>query len=455
MEFPEGFENLVHLPTVYTSELKFPAPGQILLSDTTLRDGEQCPGVAFNPRQKLEIAKALDDIGIHIIDLGFPATSKSDEEALSLILEAKKEGVLKPETDLLVTCRANRDDVDYALKVLIENAAKPSDVTFFVFTAGSDLQVKYKIGKTLLKREGVSEQEWLKRPVKFYRDANIRLITDIIRMLKDRGVNSIEAGCAEDGSRSDINYLIELIGSVIDAGATRIAFADTIGILTPESSAFYFSNLRKHFPDIPIIAHCHDDYGLATINSLTALSNGATGIACTVNGIGERAGNTALHTVVGSLYALYGVVLPRSRLVENSSGLPLQVNEPIVGKNVFTHESGIHLAGILIDPRIYSHIPPETFGSSSKFIFGKHSGRHAVEKVLRENSEIFEKLGIKLDDDLINRSLKMVKSIRERNQEERSSETIINRYYKVMDMLGISEEKLVELALIIGQKRGW
>ncbi len=464
MDFPEGFDNLVKSPYEFTKELSFPPPDKIKILDTTLRDGEQCPGVAFTPEQKLTIAKALDDIGVHIIDLGFPAASESEQKAFELILNARRDGEISESTELMVTARANKKDIDHVLKVLIENAAHPSDITFFVFTPGSDLQVKYKIGKTLLKREGRSESDWHDTPMEFYREANIRMLVETIEILKSRGAEKIEAGCAEDGSRSDIDYLVQLCEAAIDAGATRIAFADTVGVLTPQSSAFYFSKLREAIGDIPLVAHCHNDYDLATVNTITALGNGANVVTCTVNGIGERAGNASLHSVTGALHALYGITIPGfkyeslnslSRLVENFSGIPLNVNQPVVGRNVFTHESGIHSAGVTIDPRIYGHLAPETFGGSSRFIFGKHSGRHAVKFVLEKSLETFKTNDISLDDDLVDRVVRMVKAIREKNQREKSSHTIITRYYKVMDMLGINEEHLVELALLIGLKRGY
>jgi isopropylmalate/homocitrate/citramalate synthase len=464
MDFPEGFDNLVKSPYEFTKDLSFPPAEKIKILDTTLRDGEQCPGVAFTPEQKLSIAKSLDEIGVHIIDLGFPAASESEQKAFELILNARRNGAISKSTELMLTARAKKEDIDHVLKVLIENAAHPSDVTFFVFTAGSDLHIKYKIGKTLLKREGKSESDWHETSMEFYRDANIKMLVETIEILKSRGAEKIEAGCAEDGSRSDVDYLVELSKAAIDAGATRIAFADTVGVLTPQSTAFYFSKLREGIGDVPLVAHCHNDYDLATVNTITALGSGANVVTCTVNGIGERAGNAALHSVMGALHALYGITLPDfkyeklntlSRLVENYSGIPLSVNQPVVGRNVFTHESGIHAAGITIDPRIYGHCKPETFGGSSRFIFGKHSGRHAVKFVLEKNVDAFEKHEISIDDDLVHRVVKMVKAIREKNQEEKSSQTIITRYYKVMDMLGINEDRLVELALLIGQKRGY
>ncbi|MBU1023200.1 homoaconitate hydratase [bacterium] len=464
MDFNEGFDNLVKSPHGFTSDLKFPPYEKIKIFDTTLRDGEQCPGVAFSPVQKLEIAKALDDIGVHIIDIGFPAASKSDEKAFELIYNAKKNGEIKKSTELLVTARAKKEDVDYVFKVLLENAAHPSDVTFFVFTSGSDLQVKYKIGRMLLKKEGMSESLLEKTPVDFFRKANIRMLVEIISFLKGRGVENIEAGCAEDGSRADVDYIVEMSKAAVDAGAIRIAFADTVGVMTPQSSAHYFSRIRDAIGDVPLVAHCHDDFDLATINTITALGNGATVATCTVNGIGERAGNASLHSVLGALWALYGIKIPNfkyeklnslSEMVENFSGVPLNINQPVVGRNVYTHESGIHSAAQTIDPRMYQHMNPDEFGGLSRFIFGKHSGRNAVKHVLDKNSAEFEKYDIKIDDDLVNRVVKMVKAIREKNQQDKSSETIITRYYKVMDMLGINEEKLVELAVLIGHRRGW
>ncbi len=161
----EPIEQLIHGPLEFTKDVKFPDPKKIRIYDDTLRDGEQMPGVAFTPEQKLEIARMLSDIGVHIIDVGFPGVSASEQKALRLIMEAKRRGELRADLEIVVMCRSNYRDIDATIQVLDEINILPEEVTFFIFTTGSDIHTKYKIGKTLLHREGIPEEEWLERPV--------------------------------------------------------------------------------------------------------------------------------------------------------------------------------------------------------------------------------------------------------------------------------------------------
>lgn len=461
MKFREPLDSLIKQPTSYTSGLAFPPADRILLYDTTLRDGEQTPGVAFSPEQKFLIAKALSDIGVDIIDMGFPTVSASERDALRRVMLGKQRGDIREDMEVLIMCRAVRSDVDDTIDALRDVDIDPARVTFFVFTAGSDLHVKYKLGKTLLRREGRSTDEWLDLPLSFYRDANKRMIADVIRYAKERGVTRVEAGMGEDGSRADIDYLVDLGRACVDAGADRLSVADTVGVLTPESTRFYMDRLIEAFPGVPWVVHFHNDFDLATINTITALSRGVQAATVTVNGMGERAGNAPMHAVVAALWKLYGVRLPRfkyehlndlSRLVESFSGIPVQSNEPIVGFNVFTHEAGIHTAGVLIDRRIYESVPAEEFGRCQKFAFGKHSGTKIVEQVLKENFEKLERTGVVVNDDLVRRVTGEVKRIREERAEREDLSERIGRYYEDLKGLGVPESEVVDIAMALGHE---
>lgn len=456
MRFREPITDLIKDPTDFTRGLGFLPAEQIKIYDTTLRDGEQTPGVAFSPQQKFQLAKALSDVGVDILDMGFPAVSQSEQDALRKVMMGKRRGEIRGDLEILVMCRANRRDIDRTLETLRNIEVSPEDVTLFIFTAGSDLHIKYKLGKTLLKLEGVPVEEWLDRPVSFYREANKRMIADAIAYARSQGVIAIEAGMGEDGSRSDCDYLIDLSQACVDAGCTRLSVADTVGVLTPISTKFYMEKLLAAFPYVPWVVHFHNDFDLATINTITALSVGTPIATVTVNGLGERAGNAPIHAVVGALWKLYGIKLPRfryeklhelKRLVEECSGIPIQANEPIIGHNVFAHEAGIHTAAVLIDRRLYEHAPSEDFGHSHRFVFGKHSGRHLIEEVLRENSKRLEDAGLHLSQEVVDAVVREVKRVREEACETGRSNQIIEDYYRRQETLGISEAEVIELAI--------
>ncbi|MEO7993882.1 MAG: hypothetical protein ABI743_05745, partial [bacterium] len=247
MELREPYDQLVVQPDRFVKDLQFPSPDRIKIYDTTLRDGEQTPGVAFTPDQKYQLACALSDIGVHMIDLGFPAVSREEQEGLMRLLDAKRKGRLRSDFELIVMCRSNQGDIDKTLDAIAEIGGKPTEVTFFIFTAGSDLHMKYKLGRTLLRREGIDESEWLDRPVSWYRAANKKMFVELIGYAKSKGVESIEVGNAEDGSRSDIEYIIEMGRECLAAGGTRLSFPDTVGTFTPQAAAFYFSRLCAAF----------------------------------------------------------------------------------------------------------------------------------------------------------------------------------------------------------------
>ncbi len=456
VELREPLEELIHSPRQFTADTTFPRANEIRLYDTTLRDGEQTPGVAFSPEQKFELACMLSDAGVHMLDVGFPSAAPSERKALKYILDARKSGRITSE--IVVMCRSSAHDIDATLEALSEMGAKPSDCSFFVFTSGSDLHLKYKLGRTLLGLEGRKPEEWLDLPVSFYREANIKMSTKAIAHARSRGVEIVEFG-GEDGSRADVDYLIELAGACYDAGGARYAYPDTVGFFAPEGVDYYIPKIVAAFPKRPLVIHFHNDFGLAAYNTVRALHHGATIPTVTVNGIGERAGNAPLHTTVMILKELYGVSIPGFRYdmlgqlrlkVEQMSGLPVAAAEPIIGHNVFTHETGIHTAGITIHPAIYQVIEPDSVGGHLRFLFGKHSGAVAVEAVLKQHEDRLKAAGVEINARLVQTLLRLIKDIRERRAAKSDHADEIRTYYHNLNNLGLTEHDLVSYALVLG-----
>jgi isopropylmalate/homocitrate/citramalate synthase len=458
----EPLESLARQPQTYTSHLRFPDPAGIMLYDDTLRDGEQMPGVAFSPAQKVELAALLADIGIDVMDVAFPISSESDRVALRLILEARREGRIRKTLDVLAMCRGVPGDIDAVLEVVDAAGSQPQDVSVLILSTASDLHLKYKLGRALLKREGKDEAAWLDTPIAFYREANIRLITDAIRHARSRGIERIEFA-AEDASRSDVEYAIEWADACIAAGGTRFCFSDTCGVFTPEGVDHYFPRIVDALGvgrgRVQLTAHFHNDFGLGAINTVRAVMHGATHPSLTANGIGERAGNTSIHQFVMVLKDLYGVTLPRFRYdmlhelrgaVERVSGVPIQPHEPIIGEGVFSHESGIHTAAILVHPAIYQVIREQEVGGTQRFVFGKHSGAAAVEAVLTGRAELLASHGVTIDEALVARVLDRVKELREQQIGLGHPARAIREFYENYQRLGITEAALVELALEVG-----
>lgn len=458
MEFKEELGELIRRPTDFTSEMRFPDASRIRLYDTTLRDGDQMPGVAFSPEHKYELAKRLSDIGAHIIDMGFPSVAASERRALQMLVKGKHKGEIREDLEILVMCRSNVEDIDITIKALEDVNVNPAEVTFFIFTSGSDLHIKYKIGKTLLKREGKGEEEWLELPVEFYREANIKMAVEAISYARDMGIKQIEFG-GEDGSRSDVNYMIKLAKACYDAGGTRFSFPDTVGVFTPKAVEYYITKLVQAFPGKDLVVHFHNDFGFAAINTITAMSCGANIPTCTANGIGERAGNAPLHQVVMALKLLYGVEIPGFKyeklrelreFIEGFSGIPVAVHEPIIGEGVFTHESGIHIAGLLIDESIYQVIPPKMVGAEMKFVFGKHSGYAAVAHILNKHHDQIGRAGVRITPEFVSKLTNFVKEVREKRSETGDLTQAVKAYYAAYKNLGISESHLIDIAISLG-----
>lgn len=458
MELKEPIGQLIRDPREFTKDLKFPDPAEIRIYDETLRDGEQMPGVCYTPEQKRDIAKQLASVGVHIMSVGFPAASAGDRKTLQLVMESKRRGELG-NVEIVVMCRSNPQDIDVTAKTLEEVGVSPSEVTFFIFTSGSDLHLKYKIGKTLLKLEGRDEREWLDLPLEFYREANIKLQCDAIRYARSRGVTNIEFG-AEDGSRGDVEYFIRYFKRSLEAGGDRPAWPDTVGCLTPEAARWYCSRIVEAMPPgLPMVCHFHNDYGLGTINAITAVSCGFKVVSVTANGYGERAGNVKLHEFVTALNVLYGIEIPGfrygklrelARFMERMSGVPMQQHEPIVGSKVFAHESGIHTQAMLIDRRMYEAVPAALVGGEISWIFGKHSGVALVKDTLRKHAAELSAHGVEPSDELAQRVTEEIKRLREERAASSKSEETIETYERAMGQLSLDEADVVEIAAAMG-----
>jgi 2-isopropylmalate synthase len=340
---------------------------RVQIFDTTLRDGEQSPGATMNVEEKLAIARQLEHLGVDVIEAGFAASSEGDFESVRRVAET----VARP--IVLSLARTREQDVDRAIRA-VEKAKRPG---IHIFIATSDIHLKHKL--MMSRKDVVDAAVWAVSRAKKHLDY-------------------IEFS-AEDASRSDPDYLIEVFSAVIAAGACTVNVPDTTGYALPAEYGALFATLRARVPGgdrVVWSAHCHNDLGMAVANSLAAVQNGARQIECTVNGIGERAGNTAMEEVVMAIKTrreAFGLdtgivteqIYPTSRLLAQITGLQVAVNKPIVGDNAFAHEAGIHQDGVLKNRLNYEIMKPETVGiDSNRLVLGKHSGRHAFVNRLRE-----------------------------------------------------------------------
>lgn len=340
---------------------------RVIIFDTTLRDGEQSPGASMNTAEKMRLATQLEKLGVDVLEAGFPAASDGDFEAVSQIA-----GKLK-HTEVAALARTSKEDIDRAWGS-IRHAVKPRIHTFI---ATSDIHLDHKLNMT--------------------RDEVVKAAVEAVKYAKSF-TDNVEFS-SEDGSRSDRDFLCRVFEAVIDAGATTVNFPDTVGYAIPQEFGNVVKYIRTHTPNIHkaiFSIHCHNDLGLATANTLAAISAGARQAEVTVNGIGERAGNTSLEEVVMALHTRPNFlsvstninpeyIYPTSRLVSMITGIMVQPNKAIVGANAFAHEAGIHQDGVLKNPMTYEIMRPETIGlSSNKLVLGKHSGRHALRSHLKE-----------------------------------------------------------------------
>jgi isopropylmalate/homocitrate/citramalate synthase len=447
VELQEPLGELARDPTRFAHDLKFPPSDKIRVYDDTLRDGEQMPGVAITPKDKYELARMLSDIGVHIMDVGFPSVSEGERETLKLILEGRKRGELRADLEVVCMMRSTKSDIDATMRVVDSLGHKRSEVTYFIFTSASDLHVKYKLGKTLLHREGIPESEWLELPVSHYRAANLRMMCEVIRYAREQGAESIEFG-GEDGSRADVDYIAEIHREGLKAGGTRPSTPDTVGCYSPFAVREYIPAIKAAAPDAPLVVHFHNDLGLGAWNTVMALGSGAEVFTTSVNGIGERTGNAPMHQVLLQLRYLFGIEIPHfkydklralARHLEKVSGIPVQPNEPGIGLNVFTHESGIHTAGMLIHPAIYQFMPPADLGAEISYVYGKHSGALGIEHALRD-------AGIRPEPELVGAVLAEVKRIREERAERSDFSDFHRRYYDHLNHMGLSADEVADIA---------
>jgi len=341
--------------------------------DTTLRDGEQTPGVSLTAEKKLWIAKALDKLGVDVIEAGSAVTSEGERAAIKGVAH---EGL---RAEICSYARALKGDIDYCLECDVNSVHLVVPV--------SDLHIEKKLRKD--------------------RETVLCMAVDTTSYAIDHGL--IVELSAEDASRADADFLREFYRQGVAAGAQRLCYCDTVGVLVPERAAAQFTEIA-HIA--PMSVHCHDDFGLATANSVAALKAGATQVHVTVNGLGERAGNASLEELVMTLESLYGYktrlntteLYLVSRLVSRLTGVPVAQNKPIVGENAFTHESGIHTHGLLADTRTYEPITPEMVGRERRIVLGKHAGSASVHLALKE-------LGLDANDEQLGDILKRIKEL--------------------------------------------
>ncbi len=384
--------------------------------DTTLRDGEQTPGVSLTPEEKLKIAHQLDKLGVDVIEAGFAAVSEGEMEAIKLIV---KEGL---KAEIYSCARGVTKDIDAILKSEAEGV--------HMVIPASDLHIQRKLKKT--------------------HEEILELTERNVEYAKDHGLK-VELS-AEDATRSNLNFLMDMLGVGVSAGADRICICDTVGILTPEKTCELFSKIKERFRDVPISVHCHDDFGMAVANSLMALRSGADEVHATVNGLGERAGNASLEEIVIALKLLYKVktsirtefLFETSRLVARLTGVPVQPNKAIVGENAFTHESGMHTHGILAHPLTYEPIPPKIVGRVRRLVTGKHVGTHGLRASLKE-------MGLNPTDEQLKEIFKQVKALGDKGKKV----TDADLYAIAEAVMGLPERrpiKLEELTVVTGNK---
>ncbi len=378
---------------------------RIKIFDTTLRDGEQSPGFTMNLAEKVKMARQLEKLGVDVIEAGFAIASSGDFNAIKEIARSVNQ------VTVASLARTTKLDIDRAWEAL-QFAKKPR---LHVFIATSDIHMEHKLKLT--------REEVLKQAVEAVRYAK-------------RFFDDIEFS-AEDAVRSDPNFLIKLFTAVISEGATTINIPDTVGYTTPDEYYEFISLIKQGVPNIDgidISVHCHNDLGFAVANSLSAIRAGATQIECTVNGIGERAGNAALEEIVMSIETrkdFYKVetgiktrnIYKTSKMLQTITGIRVQPNKAIVGDNAFAHESGIHQHGMLQNKETYEIMTPESIGlNTSKIILGKHSGKHAFEDRVKS-------LGYELDESELKQAYSAFKDLSDKKKAiyDRDIDAIISK----------------------------
>jgi 2-isopropylmalate synthase len=399
---------------------------RVVIFDTTLRDGEQSPGASMNLEEKLRIAAVLEEMGVDVIEAGFPIASNGDFEAVREVSRAVRNSAVAG------LARAAKRDIDRAWEAL-NGAARPRIHTFI---STSPLHMKFK-----LQMEPEAVHQAVMDSV-----SHARKLCDDVEW------------SPEDGSRSEHDFLCRCVETAIKAGARTINIPDTVGYAVPEEFAALITMLRNRVPNIDkavISVHCHNDLGLAVANSLAALGAGARQVECTINGLGERAGNAALEEIVMALKTRHDrmpystglkteVITKASRLVSTITGFPVQPNKAIVGANAFAHESGIHQDGMLKHAGTYEIMTPESVGlMRSTLVMGKHSGRHAFKSKLKE-------LGFELGDNALNDAFRRFKDLADKKKDVYDEDIVA----LVDDSVVRSNEhiRFVSLQVIAGSK---
>lgn len=371
----------------------------IRIFDTTLRDGEQSPGASLTVSEKLEIARHLDAMGVDVIEGGFPITSAGDFEAVrSIAAEVEKS----------IVCGLSRcvpRDIDRAGEAL-KGGVRGRNNRIHVFCATSRIHREHKLKRAFAEI--------------------IKLSVESVERARQY-VDDVEFS-PEDGSRTELDYLVEITQAVVEAGATTVNIPDTVGYAVPAEYGHIFAYVREKLPMIDergiyLSSHCHNDLGLAVANSLAAVANGARQVECTINGIGERAGNAALEEIVMSLRTradyfgrfTTGIntkkIFPLSRMVSSLTGLYVQRNKAVVGENAFAHESGIHQDGMLKNRNTYEIMDPRDIGvPESRLVLGKHSGRHAFRERMTE-------LGYRVDEPTVEKAFAQFKALADKKKE--------------------------------------
>lgn len=347
---------------------------EVKIFDTTLRDGEQAPGIALSPEDKMRIAVALDDLGVDIIEAGFAASGDVEKDIITKLVSANLDA------RVCSLARAVRSDID----AVIDTGA--DFVHTFIATSKLHMEYKLKMTPEQVKENAVKTVEYAKA----------------------HGLE-VQFSC-EDATRSDMDFMKEIIRAVEEAGADSVNIPDTVGVITPRAMEYIIRELKAEVK-IPISVHCHNDLGLAVANTMAAVEGGATICHVCVNGIGERTGNAALEEVAVNLFANYGVetvdmckIGQTSKLVERVTGFNIAPNKCIVGRNAFAHESGIHVHGVMSNSLTYEPFKPEMVGVNRAIVIGKHSGAHSVQGRLDE-------LGIKFPEDHMSELMAMIKKI--------------------------------------------
>ena len=386
--------------------------GKVRFLDTTLRDGEQTPGVSLDMDEKLAIARGLDALGVQVIQAGSAITSEEERKSMKAVADSGLNA------EICSFVRTLKSDVDLALQCDVDSVHLVVPV--------SDLHIERKL--------------------KSDRKTVFQNAIDVTEYAKDHGLVVELSG--EDASRADLNFLTSIYRAGVEAGADRLCFCDTVGVLVPETTAAIFGKLSDL--GAPISIHCHNDFGMATANTVAALRSGASQAHVTVNGIGERAGNASLEEVVMTLESLYktktGIrcedLYQLSRMVSRMTGIPVAPNKSLVGENAFTHEAGIHVHGLLADTSTYEPLHPEQVGRKRRIVLGKHAGRASVELALKE-------FGIGVTDDQLAQIVERVKELGDKGKRVSDADLQTIAEY----VLSIQKEpkvRLQELTVVAG-----